>query len=168
MAAPKTPKSTKVVKEISKDEIEDILGKLDQAKIQDLKQRIADKKEQIARKEYAVGITSSSFQNLYSFIYSEAEWNQTECVGVIEIIKVLDAIKNEGIKDNTVFMQALPLEAIHYFLSKKKGNGLEEAISFLDMWKPIDQALQSAKSDAVEIKDLEKQLSAAEQGIELV
>lgn len=167
MAAPKTPKSTKVVKEISKDEIEDILGKLDQAKIQDLRQRIADKKEQIARKEYAVGINSSSFQNLYSFMYNEAEWNQTESVGVIEVIKVLDSIKQEGIKDNTVFMQALPLEAIHYFLSKKKGKGLEEAVSFLDVWKPIDQALQSAKNDAVEIKDLEKQLSAAEQGIEL-
>jgi hypothetical protein len=168
MAAPKTPKSTKVVKEISRDEIEDILGKLDQAKIQDLRQKIADKKEQIARKEYAVGINSSNFQNLYSFMCTDAEWTQTECIGVIEVIKVLDAVKKEGIKDNTVFMGALPLEAIHYFLSKKKGKGLEEAIEFLDMWKPIDQALQSAKNDAVEIKDLEKQLSAAEQGIELV
>lgn len=162
-----TPKSTKVVKEISKDEIEDILSKIDQAKIQDLKKKIADKKEQISNKEYAVGINASCFQTLYDFITTEAEWNQTESIGVIEVVKVLDAVKKEGIKDNTIFLQALPLEAIHYFLSKKKGKGLQEAVTFLDMWKPIDLALQSAKNDAVEIKDLEKELAAAEQGIEL-
>jgi hypothetical protein len=168
MATPKTPKSTKVVKEISKDEIEDILNKIDQAKIQELKQKIADKKEQISRKEYLISITPSSFQSLYSFITTEAEWTQTESIGIIEIVKVLDGVKKEGIKDNTIFLQALPLEAIHYFLSKRKGKGLQEAVEFLDMWKPIDLALQSAKNDASEIKDLEKQLSAAEQGIQLV
>jgi hypothetical protein len=167
MASSKTTKSSKVVHEISKGEIEDILNKIDVAKIQDLKQKIADKKEQVSKKEYAVSMNSNSFERLYTYITEKAEWQQTESIGVIEVVKVLDSVKKEGIKDNTIFLSALPLEAIHYFLSKTKGKGLHEALAFLEVWKPIDIALQSVKADAMEIKDLEKQLSAAEQGIDL-
>ena len=98
---------------------------------------------------------------------NEAEWSQTESLGVIEVVKVLESIQKEGINGGTVFIQALPLEAMHYFLSKSRGKGLQAANDFLAIWKPLDLALQRTKSDASEIKDLEKELAAAQQGISI-
>ena len=157
----------KAISSISKDEMSDIIAKLDNAKIQDLIQKINDKKEQISKKEYAVKISNDSFSALKNYILNDCEWSQTEALGVIEVYKVLEAIEKEGIKSGTIFIQALPLEAIHYFLSKTKNKGLQSAKDFMELWKPIDTALQSAKNDATEIKDLEKSLAAAQQGIEL-
>jgi hypothetical protein len=64
-------------------------------------------------------------------------------------------------------MPALPLEASHYFISKGKGKGLASAETFISLYKPFDQALGDAKKDVAEIKDLEKQLAAAMQGVSL-
>ena len=66
-----------------------------------------------------------------------------------------------------IYLGALPLEASHYFLSKSKGTGLNSAESFIKMYKVFDQALNDAKADASSIKELEKQLAAAMQGITL-
>ena len=155
------------ISSIPKDEMSDILDKLDRAKIDDLIKKINDKKEEISKKEYAVSITPEAFGKLKDFMENEAEWNQTESLGVIEVMKVLSAIEKEGISSGTIFVQALPLEAMHYFLSKTRGKGLKAANDFMTIWKPLDLALQRSKSDALEIKDLEKELAAAQQGIQL-
>ena len=97
----------------------------------------------------------------------KAEWNSTEALGVIEINRQISRIKKEGVKNGVIFLGALPLEASHYFLSKSKGIGLDSAESFINLYKVFDQALNDAKSDAASIKDLEKQLAAAMQGITL-
>jgi hypothetical protein len=89
-------------------------------------------------------------------------------LGVIEIHKTLIGIKKEGVKDNTIFLGSLPLEATHYFLSKTKGKGLKEAQSFIDLFKPISIALEEVKRDAEDIQSLEKDLVAAQQGINTI
>ena len=63
-------------------------------------------------------------------------------------------------------MESLPLEATHYFLSKVKGKGLKEAQSYIDLFKPISIALEEVKKDAEAIQSLEKDLVAAQQGIQ--
>ena len=75
---------------------------------------------------------------------------------------------HEEIKDNTIFLNSLPLEATHYFLSKAKGKGLKEAENFISIFKPIAVALEEVKKDAGIIQNLEKDLAAAQQGIEAV
>lgn len=155
------------ISSIPQDEMSDIINKLDKARIEDLIMKINDKKEEISKKEYAVSITPEAFAKLKDFMENEAEWSQTESLGVIEVMKVLEAIHKDGISGGTIFVQALPLEAMHYFLSKTRGKGLQAANDFMAIWKPLDSALQRAKSDASEIKELEKQLAAAQQGISL-
>lgn len=155
------------ISSIPQDEMSDIINKLDKARIEDLIQKINNKKEEISKKEYAVTITAEAFGKLKNFMENEAEWNQTESLGVIEVMKVLEAIQKEGINGGTIFVQALPLEAMHYFLSKTRGKGLQAANDFMTIWKPLDLALHRAKSDASEIKELEKELAAAQQGISL-
>ena len=99
--------------------------------------------------------------------FNDAEWNSTEALGIKEVSKQIQKIKSEGVKNQVIYMPALPLEASHYFISKGKGKGLKSAEIFIALYKPFDQALSDAKKDVSEIKDLEKQLGAAMQGISL-
>jgi len=142
------------------------IDKLDNEKISRLEKELNDLKEKNSKKLYAVKMDSELLSNLIDFISKDSEWNQTEALGIIEIHKTLTDIQKEGVKDKTIFLNALPLEATHYFLSKTKGRGLKEAQSFISLYKPFAIALEEIKTDASEVQGLEKELSAAQQGIE--
>ena len=141
--------------------------KRDAEAIQSLEDQVKDLKEKTEKKVYAVKLSSNLLTTLIEFVENHAEWAQTESLGVIEVHKILSGIKKEGVKDNTIFLGSLPLEATHYFLSKTKGKGLKEAQSFIDLFKPISIALEEVKRDAESIQSLEKDLVAAQQGIDI-
>jgi hypothetical protein len=112
-------------------------------------------------------MSKAQLENFENYIMNDSSWNSTEALGVLEIWKTITSIKKEGVKNDVVYMKALPLEASHYFLSRTSGKGLEEAKKFIDLYKPFDIALQDAKKDAESIKSMEKELYAAQQGIEM-
>jgi hypothetical protein len=141
---------------------------IDEGKIKLLEDAIQFKKEEIKNKQYAVSMSEETFKRFESFIENDAEWSGTESLGIKEVHKQIQKIKKEGgVKNSVIFLGALPLEASHYFTAKSKGKGLKQAEDFLSVYKPLDQAISDAKKDAMEIKELEKQLAAAMQGIEL-
>ncbi len=147
---------------------EDFVAKLDQKRIAQCEKNVAEAKDRISKKVYAVKFESKEdLENFFSFMENNAEWREKEALGVIEICKVIDKAKKEGIKQETLYMSALPLEASHYFLSKTSGKGLSEAKKFISMLKPFSQSLESTKADAAEIQGLEKELAAAQQGIDI-
>ena len=140
---------------------------IDKDLVDSLEKEIAEKKDELKNKLYAITFSDDLLKKYEDFISNEAEWNSTEALGIKEVYKQIQKIKSEGVKNQVIFMGALPLEASHYFISKAKGKGLESAQMFLDLYKPFDQALGDAKNDVAHLKDLEKQLSAATQGISL-
>ena len=147
---------------------EDFVAKLDQKRIEHCEKTLAEAKDRISKKVYAVKFESKEdLDNFFSFMENDAEWREKEALGVIEICKVINKAKKDGIKQETLYMSALPLEASHYFLSKTSGKGLREAKKFISMLKPFSQSLESTKADAAEIQGLEKELAAAQQGLEL-
>jgi hypothetical protein len=147
---------------------EEALSRLNQERIKAAQENLENAKKRISTKVYAVQFDSMDhINNFIDFMKNEAEWKERESLGVIEICKVLDQLKSDGIKNNVLYLQALPLEASHYFISKQSGKGLNEAKAFISLLKPFEQGLESAKADAREIQDLEKELAAAQQGIEL-
>jgi len=148
-------------------EMIDPIFSYDEALVNQIQDQIAAKKEEIRTKVYAVSCSEELFAKYEKFMGEDAEWNSTEALGVVEVNKHLQRIKKEGIKDGVIYLGALPLEASHYFISKSKGKGLASAEAFIELYKPFDQALSDAKKDVAEIKDLEKQLAAAMQGISL-
>ena len=143
------------------------IDNLDHKKIGRLEKELKDLKEKNSKKFYAVKLSEKLLDRLIDFIDNHSEWVQTESLGVIEVYKTLSQIKSEGVKDNPVFLNALPLEATHYFLSKQKGKGRKEAENFISLYKPFSIALEEIKKDAAEIQGLEKELAAAQQGIEI-
>jgi hypothetical protein len=150
----------------SSDYADTFINTLDHEKISKLEKEVKDLKEKNGKKLYAIKMDAKTLEVLIDFVQNHSEWSQTEALGIIEIYKTLSDIKKEGVKENTIFMNALPLEATHYFVSKIKGKGLKEAETFISLYKPLTIALEEIKSDAVEIQGLEKELSAAQQGIE--
>ena len=147
---------------------DDMVAGLDQKRIEQAQKALDASREKLKTKVYAVQFDSKEHIDAFqSFMENEAEWKEKEALGVMEICRILDDLKKEGIKDNILYMTALPLEASHYFLSKRTGRGLSEAKSFISMLKPLEGALQLAKSDSQEYQDLEKALAAAQQGISL-
>jgi len=150
----------------SVDYADTFINTLDHEKIKTIEDQIKDLKEKNSKKVYAVKMGADLLGTLIDFIENHAEWSQTESLGIIEVHKVLTKIKKDGVKDNTIFMGPLPLEATHYFLSKTKGKGLKEAQSFIDLFKPLSIALEEVKKDAEAIQSLEKDLVAAQQGIQ--
>lgn len=140
---------------------------VDSELVDSIQNQIQEKKDEIKSKVYAVTCSESLFSDYETFMREKAEWNSTEALGVVEINKQIARIKKDGIKDGVIYLGALPLEASHYFLSKSKGTGVESAEAFIKLYKAFDQALNDAKQDAASIKDLEKQLAAAMQGITL-
>jgi hypothetical protein len=149
-------------------QIQEILSRLDQKRIDACQKNLDEAKEKISKKVYAVQFESSEdLENYFEFMHNEAEWREKESLGVIEICKVLSKLQSDGIKQNTIYLSALPLEASHYFLSKKSGKGLAEAQKYIRILKPFGIALESPKADAAHIQELEKELAAAQQGIEL-
>lgn len=149
----------------SVDYADTFIDTLDHKKINSLEDQIKDLKEKNSKKVYAVKLTAELLGSLIDFVEKNAEWSQTESLGVIEVHKILTKIKKEGVKDNTIFLESLPLEATHYFLTKVRGKGLKEAQSFISLFKPISIALEEVKKDAEAIQSLEKDLVAAQQGI---
>jgi hypothetical protein len=159
--------------ELNADELanalgDEVLSRLNQDRINAAEENLNNAKRKLSTKVYAVQFESDSqIEQYVSFMQQDAEWREKEALGVIEICKVIDKLKEDGIKNNILYLQALPLEASHYFISKQSGKGLTEAKRFIELLKPFEQALESAKADAREIQDLERELAAAQQGIEL-
>lgn len=141
--------------------------KIDKELVESIEEKIKEKKEEIKNKLYAISFSDSLMEQYSDFIENRAEWTSTEAIGVREISKSIQKLKKDGVKNGVILLGSLPLEASHYFISKSKGKGLKEAEDFINLYKPFDQALGDAKKDAMEIKDLEKQLAAAMQGLSL-
>jgi hypothetical protein len=85
----------------------------------------------------------------------------------MEIIRRIESVKKEGIKHGVVYFTNLEVEASHYFILKWNGKGEKEINDFVSLWKTFEETLSLIHQDNAVLKDLEKQLSAAEQGIEL-
>lgn len=166
-------KTQNKVVEINADQMadsmgEDALSRLNEGRIKAAEENLENAKKRVATKVYAIQFESmDQIERYMSFMENEASWKEKEALGVIEICRVLEELKSDGIKNNILYMQALPLEASHYFISKQSGSGLAMAKDFISMLKPFEQGLESAKADAQEIQSLEKELAAAQQGIEL-
>lgn len=138
---------------------------IDQEKVQSLQKDVEKKQEEISKKVYSVSMSGNDL-NVYDDIISELEWRGKEALGILEISKKIEDFKKNGIKNDVVFMNALEIEATHYFLNKFSGKGKALANDFIRIFKSFEQALTNISLDNKELDDLKKDLAAAQQGLE--
>lgn len=151
----------------NEENLEKFISKVDQEKVESIKKDLEDYKSSLKDKEYAVSMDKDLLRRFERFMKEEVEWRSKEALGVTEILKRIEAVKKEGIKSGVAYFTNLEVEASHYFLMKWNGKGSSEINDFISLWKTFEESLTLIQQDNIVLKDLEKQLAAAEQGIEL-
>lgn len=152
---------------VNEEKLEKFISKVDTKKVESLKKQIEEYKKSLQGKEYAVSMNTAILDRFEDFMRNEVEWRSKEALGVTEILKRIDAVKKEGLKDGVAYFTNLEVEASHYFILKWSGKGEKEINDFISLWKTFEETLMLIHQDNNKLKDLEKELSAAEQGIEL-
>lgn len=148
-------------------QLEAFITNVDTEKVQSIRRDLENYKESLKDKEYAVSMNKTTLNRFENYMKNEVEWRSKEALGVKEILKRINEVKNEGIKNGVVYFTNLEIEASHYFVMKWNGTGENEIDNFISLWKTFEESLALIQQDNLVIKDLEQQLAAAEQGIEL-
>lgn len=151
----------------NEEQLDKFITKVDQEKVESIKEDLENYKSSLKDKEYALSMDQNLLKKFENFMREEVEWRAKEALGVVEILKRIEAVKKEGIKDGVVYFTNLEIEASHYFLMKWNGKGEDGINDFISLWKTFEESLTLIQQDNLVLKDLEKQLAAAEQGIEL-
>lgn len=147
--------------------MEDNTVKIDESKIKEISEKLEKKKKEVSNKLYAVRMSKDDFSIYKKFFENEVEWVGKQALGVMEISKRIKEIEKAGIKDNTIYMKNLEIEASHFFMNSHKGKGKNSAIDHIRIFQNIEEALYLLSPDNKEIKEIETALSAAQQGLEL-
>jgi len=153
-------------KEVKVVTMENSAPKIDEKKVKDLTNKLEKKRKEISTKLYAVKMGKTDFESYKTFFENDVEWIGKQSLGVVEINKRISEIEKNGIKDNVIYLRNLEIEASHFFLNSHKGKGSVQAISHIAILKNMEEALYSLAPDNKEIKDLEAELAAAQQGLE--
>lgn len=140
---------------------------IDEAKVASLQKALDAKNSELSNKVYAVFMNAESLA-VYSKVIESLTWKGKEALGILEISKKLKEIEEKGISNDVIFLNALTVEASHYFLNRFESTGSESAESFLDLFKKLEQALSAISQDNKDLDDLKKDLAAAQQGLEAV
>jgi GTPase involved in cell partitioning and DNA repair len=148
-------------------QLEQFIANVDTEKVESIKKDLESYKESLKDKEYAVSMSKATLARFETFMRKEVEWRSKEALGVKEILKRIVEVKKEGIKDGVAYFTNLEVEASHYFILKWSGNGEADIEDFVTLWKTFEESLALIQQDNMVVKDLEQQLAAAEQGIEI-
>ena len=140
---------------------------VDEAKVASLQKALDAKMAELSNKVYAVSMNASSLE-VYSEVIESIKWKGKEGLGILEITKKLSEVKDKGISNDAIFLNALTIEASHYFLNRYESQGSNNAEGFIDLFKKIEQALSAVSQDNKDLEDLNKDLAAAQQGLEAV
>ena len=145
---------------------EEIIDNINQEKIDNAQKALDDRKKEFSKKEYIVKMDSPTFEFFKNFMNFHAPWKGKESLGVIEVMKKIAQVESEGIKNNSIYLTNLHIEATHYFLGKYEGKGTDLVDAYVTLYKNVEAALQLVGADNLKLRDLEKDLVAAQQGIE--
>ncbi len=163
---------TKTKLKIEKASVTDVDGKLEQRKelAEKLEKKLVKFKDELESKSYLVEGKLKTAKKLKDYIDTEATWSFSESMGIIESSKQLQkAIEDlEKGRHNELMLSNLSLEAIFYFLSKKSGTGLNEAVDFFNhLVRPVSDALNRAKIDKDTRDQMERDLATVQNAIDM-
>lgn len=119
----------------------------------------------LENKKYALPLKKETVADLLEYFKNEITWKFHESVGVekaYDLLKEAQATYN----GSEIMLDALTIQALYVFLSRKEGKGYDEAKKFHhDIMRPFSAAIQRVKADEATKQELEHKKLAAEQGL---
>lgn len=130
--------------------------------------KIADAEKSLQTKKYIIEGGLAIADSITMFLTEKAAWKFSESLGIMESVKQVEeatkAINTGKVKE--LFVPSLALEAIYYFLTKVEGKGLAEAKSYIEVLKPVSDALGRSKADREVIDQLIRDQATLESAID--
>ena len=151
-------------------DVQPIETKIDKDLVDRLTKELDSLNEELKTKVYPIKLESTEFNllsQLIDFIDNKAPWKNMEALGIIEVSKALKEQQIAGLKSGNIYLASLPIQAISFFLSKTESTGVEAAKNHIAMVKPFDDALKLIKQDNDKQNQLNSELAAAENGIQI-
>jgi hypothetical protein len=146
------------------------LSEVQQQAYDEAVKKLEDFVKEVESKKYLVDIDKKDIEKLRKFIVEDAKWKFMESLGIGEVSKDLATSVD---KSGKVFINAVALEAIHYYLSKVEGTGksvdspsLGDIDSYLKILKAIIAARNSANLDVEMRKELEYIVTCRSEGLD--
>jgi hypothetical protein len=132
-----------------------------------LRTKIENREKELSTKKYIIKGGEVTGKALIAFVENDAQWKFSEALGVGECHRQLvEGVSNIG-KAKELFVPALALEALYYFLTKVEGKGLASANDYVNnLLKPITDALGRSKSDREALDQLVRDLGTIESAID--
>lgn len=140
-------------------------SKINPEVIAKLKQAIEDKTEELENKKYLIPGGDDVAKKIQAFIVDNAKWKFTESIGVIEVNRIIKDFLADA-KKKEFMIPTVALEATYYFLAKHEGVGLEEAETFTELLKAINQAKSRADQDKKDFEEMQFRLQSLEHGVD--
>jgi hypothetical protein len=144
------------------------LNEFQQAALAQAEKELEDLRKELSTKKYLLEVDKRGVELLKTFIVNDAVWKFTEALGIVEVTKELDTIK-----DGKLFIKALAIEAIYYYMSKVEGTGTKPVGSafpsiaeYLRILKAITAGVERVKADNEKLNNAEFVLAARLEGIE--
>lgn len=104
---------------------------------------------------------------LVEFVDNQASWNYLESLGVSKLSKKIHSIAREGFKNGTIYLEALEVDGLHYFMTKHSGTGVQSAEYFIKIARPLNDTISVLKADRDKLMSLERKVAAYSNGIEI-
>lgn len=131
---------------------------------------VDDFDKELATKKYLVDLTKEDVIVIQNFIERDAQWKFMESLGIGEVLKEL---KTSVDKNGKVFIPAVAVEAIYYYLSKVEGVGntvnsasIGTVDVYLRLLKAVNNARSSVATDNEKKKRLEYVLTCRAEGLD--
>jgi hypothetical protein len=116
-------------------------------------------------KQYAINVGDhDTLDEFVDFIENKAEWKGAESRG---IEKLYTKLKDAELTSEHIFLSALEIEGLHYFLSKNSGTGVASAAKHLKLDKIVAAGLAIIKGDNQKLMKLEGSRDAIRHGIQM-
>lgn len=159
------PKAVVEKNETVATETTETKSKINPEVIEKLKVSIKEKEEELETKKYLIPGGDPVAKKFKQFIVKNAKWRFTECIGVVEVNRILHEFINDPAKEE-LMLPPVALEALYYFMAKHEGVGLPDAEDFTALIKSINSAKARSEQDKKELEEMRFRLQSLEHGVD--
>ena len=130
---------------------------------------LVELRKDLNSKKYLIDLKKEDISLLDNFIRKDATWKFTECLGIIEAEKELTA----AVKAGKLYIGAIAIEAIYYYMSKVEGKGkstdtetFKNVDDYIRTLKGLTLGMERVKADNERLRQQEFIVAARREGID--
>ena len=137
--------------------------KIDQKKVDELREKFDLLQAQLNEKEYEVLLNEEQTKFFFEDFYANVTWKGYESYAISETHDILNAKVKKNELNGT--FQVEIIEAVFHFIKNYVANGISSARVFRQICDQFALPMQEINKDRQDLKDLSLELVSTEQGI---